>query len=225
MTWEPGHDPDRKARLEDLAEQIFTVMTGLPADPSNPRSESDIRRWSAKVAQSSPWPMPFHNGMTKAKRSVVKSEIESFKRAMEKAEQSLLAFHSPTFGKAIEIGTSVWDVRASMQNAIDFAKNMSNVSLADIPEKNQKSGKGSERHRAEAIASHCANYYYWITGENPSRNFREDIATISKFELFLENIFHILKVDASVDGVAKVVIRSFKATRTNWSRKQTKPSI
>jgi hypothetical protein len=225
MTWEPDHDPDREARLRELAEQVFAVMTGLPVNSSNPRSEADIRRWSATIAQSSPWPMPFHNSMTRAKRSVVKSEIESFKRAMEKAEQALSAFHNPTFGKAIEIGTSVWEVRASLQHAIDFSQNMSKVSLEDVPENNNKSGKGSERQRAEVIASHCANYYYWITGEDPSRNFREDSATASKFELFLEQIFRVLKVNASVDGVAKVVIRSFKTTRTNWAQKQTNPSI
>ncbi|MCJ2069169.1 hypothetical protein MKK75_10195 [Methylobacterium sp. J-030] len=225
MTWEPGYDPTRDARMEKLTKQIFDVMASLPARSDNPRSETDIRRWATTIARSMPWSMPFHNGMTRAKQSVIRSEINNFKNAIEKAETILLGFHSDTFGKAVELGTSLWDIRASMQPAIDFAESMSKVSLDNIPKANKKFGKGANRRRAEAVATHCANYYHWITDKEPSRTFKEDSDIASDFVNFLEEIFTIAEIEASADGVAKDVIRAFKAKRTNWIKRRSNPSI
>jgi hypothetical protein len=211
MTWEPGYDPTREARVAEIANKVFAVMFALPARRDNPRSAEDLQRWSQSIANTEPWSMPFKNGMKRAKRSVIDKEIKSFARAIRKAERILLDFHNPTFGKALDIGSNVWSIRESMQPAIEFAAKLADISLQDI---STEQIKGSGLQRSQVIAQMCANYYYRITGHNPKRDNWSGNNT-SAFVIFIQDIFRATNITASADEAARQLASTFDQLQKN----------
>lgn len=207
MIWEPGYDPDRDQKVEDLTDKLFALMSTLPRRKDAPRSDADIRRWAGTTARSTPWAMPFKNGMKQAKRAVIQRELTEFAKAIKKAEQTLLGFHNPSFGKALEVGTSVWELRRSLEVAIDFVSKIDGLSLDNVPE---KLARGREHSRADVVSMHCAIHFFWITGREPGRTKKDGEAVLGPFERFLADVFTIMDIDASADERARHAASEFK---------------
>jgi hypothetical protein len=202
---DPGHD--RRQKIACLADRLFDLLVALPRRNDEPPTDEKMKRWAETIAGMIPWDSPFPNGMKQAKRSVVQQELTSFARSIKQADQQLLKLHNPSFGKALEAGTSVHELRQSLRNALRFAEQIETLSLADVPE---KTARGTEHSYADVVAQQCAMYFFWITGRPPGRLKKDGEISRSKFEIFLGEIFIEMGIDASADERARKAAAGFK---------------
>ncbi len=207
MMWEPGYDPDRDQRVEDLTDRLFALMSALPRRNDDPKSDGDMHRWARNIAQLASWPMPFNNGMKQAKRAVVQRELNDFAKNIRRAEKDLLGFHNSSFEKALQSGTSVWEIRKSLEKALSFAASIENMSFDDLPE---KTTRGREHWHADAVSMQCAINYYRITGREPGRTNKDGEAVLGLFERFLADVFDVMSINASADERARHAASEFK---------------
>lgn len=187
-------DASRKMRVDELTDQLLTVMLALPARVDGARGSNTLRKWAHLIAQTTPWQTVFYNGMKNASRGVTRRELEKFSQAISNAQKVLEAFHNPSFGVALELDTSVHELRQSLEFAKDFAVKSSNLSLDHLPE---KIAKGKTQPDAQVVAGNCAFYYYWITGKLPTVHNADGRKAVSPFEKFVGQVFEIMQIDAS----------------------------
>ena len=156
MTVDDEHIAKREKKVSELTEQLFTLMIALPARLDNPKSPNTIRKWARQIADIAEWETDFKNGAKNAGRGVVGRELMQFAKAIKKAEETLVNFHNPSFGIALDLDTNVYDLRVSLQLALDFANKIPSADLEHVPE---IIIRGREHSRASTVANKCWFYF------------------------------------------------------------------